>query len=65
MWAVLKFFMKSREDPLYLPYMGNICWTIQVKATGKEKFGKPATVSAYAKYIFSVSVNIGEENFGK
>ena len=36
--------------------------TIQVKAIGKEKF---ATVSAYSKYIFGVSVNIGGENFGE
>ena len=36
----------------------------KVKAIGKENFGKQATVSAYAKYMFSVSVNIGEENFG-
>ena len=37
----------------------------QVKAIGKEKFGKKATVSAHTIYIFLVSVNIGEENFGE
>ena len=42
--------------------MGNIWQTVQVKAIGKEKFGKQATVSAYTKYIFGVFVNIGEEN---
>ena len=41
---------------------GKVCRTVQVKAIGKEKFG---TVSAYAKYIFSVSVNNGKENFGE
>ena len=45
--------------------MGNIWQTVQVKAIGKEKFGEQATVSVYAKYIFGVSVNIGEENFGE
>ena len=34
---------------------------MQVKAIGKEKFGE----SAYAIYVFRVSVNIGEENFGE
>ena len=38
---------------------------MQVKAIGKEKFGEYATVSTYAKYVFGVSVNIGEENFGE
>ena len=47
-------------------FSGGKFWqAIQVKAIGKEKFGEWATVSAYAKYIFSVSVNIGEENFGE
>ena len=32
---------------------------------GEEKFGEWAPVSAYTKYIFGVSVNIGRENFGK
>ena len=31
----------------------------------RGNFGKKATISAYAKYIFIVSVNIGEENFGE
>ena len=44
---------------------GGIFWqTMQVKAIGKEKFGEKTTVSAYAIYIFCVSVNIGGENFG-
>ena len=34
---------------------------MQVKAIGEEKFG--ATVSAYAIYVFCVSVNIGKENW--
>ena len=38
---------------------------MRVKAIGEEKFGEQATVSAYAIYVFHVSVNIGEENFGK
>ena len=39
---------------------------MQVKAISKENLvNKLGTVSAYAKYIFSVSMNIGEENFGK
>ena len=36
---------------------------MQVKAIGTEKFGKKATVSAYAIYVFRVSVNIAKENF--
>ena len=35
--------------------------TIQVNAIGGEKFGEYATVSAYAKYIFGVSVNVGKK----
>ena len=31
----------------------------------KEKLENKLKVSAYAKYIFGVSVNIREENFGK
>ena len=31
----------------------------------EENFGEYATVSAYAIYVFHVSVNIGEENFGE
>ena len=38
---------------------------MQVKAIDKEKFGKKATVSVYAIYVFSVSMNIDEENFSK
>ena len=34
--------------------------TVKVKAIDEEKFGKLATVSAYAKYIFGVFVNIGD-----
>ena len=45
--------------------MEKIWWTIQVKAIGEEKFGEYATVSAYAKNIFSVFVNSGKGNFGK
>ena len=44
---------------------GKFWRTIQVIAIGEEKFGEYATVSAYAIYVFCVSVNIGEENFGK
>ena len=36
-----------------------------IKVIGEKNIGKQATISAYAKYMFSVSVNIGEENFGK
>ena len=36
---------------------------IQVKAIGKENLAnKLKSVHCYAKYIFSASVNIGEEN---
>ena len=38
---------------------------MQVKAIGEEKFDELVTVSAYAIYVFHVSVNIGEENFGE
>ena len=31
----------------------------------EENFGEKATVSTYAIYIFYVSVNIGEANFGE
>ena len=48
-----------------VPYTGKFWRTIQVKAIGKENFGEDAKVSAYAKYIFTVYVNIGRENFGK
>ena len=47
-----------------LPYMGNI-WQgeiLQVKPIGKENLANKL-VSAYAKYIFGVPVNISEENF--
>ena len=53
-----------------IPYMGNI-WQVkfwqnmQVKAIGEQKFGERATVSAYVIYVFSVSMNVGEEYFGK
>ena len=33
------------------------------KVIDEENFGEKATVSAYAMYIFHVSVNIDEENF--
>ena len=36
---------------------------MQVKAIGEEKIGEGATVSAYPKYIFSVSMNIDEPIF--
>ena len=42
---------------------GKFWWTIQVKASGEEKFGEQATVSAYAIYVFCVSVNIGENYY--
>ena len=32
---------------------------------GEQKIGEYTTVSTYAKYIFSVFENIGEENFGE
>ena len=42
---------------------GKIFWrTIQVKGIGEKII---ATVSAYAQYIFNVSVNIGKENLGE
>ena len=39
---------------------GQFWWTIQVKAIGEEKIAEWTKVSAYAKYIFGVSANIGE-----
>ena len=45
--------------------VGKFWQTIQVKAIGEEKFDESAAASAYAKYIFGISVNIGRENFGK
>ena len=44
---------------------GKFWRTMQMKAIGKEKFGKQAAVSAYFIYVYHVSVNIGEENFGE
>ena len=46
--------------------MGNI-WRGKSLANhiGKRNFGEKATVSANAKYIFGVSVNIDEENFNR
>ena len=38
---------------------------MQVKATGKEKFGEYVIVHTYAMYIFRESVNISEECFGE
>ena len=39
---------------------------MQEKGIGEEKFGEYVTISAYAIYIFHVSVmNIGEENFSE
>ena len=39
--------------------------TVHGKYLVGENLVKKATVSAYAIYVFHVSVNIGEENFGK
>ena len=44
---------------------GEILANYAGRAVDKENFGKKATVSAYAIYIFCVSVNIGKENFGE
>ena len=43
---------------------GKFWQTVQVKTIGEEKFGEKL-VSAYDKYIFSVSVNTGGENCGE
>ena len=45
--------------------MGKFWQPIQVKAIGEEKFGEQAKISAYAKSVFDVSVDNGEEYFGK
>ena len=44
--------------------MGKFWRTIQVKAIDRENLANKL-VSAYAKCIFGVSMNIGEENFGE
>ena len=45
---------------------GTFWRTIQVKAIGEKNLAnKLKSVNTYAKYIFGVSVNIGEENFGE
>ena len=64
-----QLFHSSQLD-IFVTVHGNIWqgkfWrTIQVKAIGEENCGEKATVSAYAKYVFRVFVNIDKKNFGQ
>ena len=56
------------SDPIL--YMGIFCCgkiltNVQIKAIGEETFGEQGALGTYAKYIFSESVSIGEEDVDK